>query len=55
LLKTYKKSPMIFWWLIAVLIMNVFLHIFESTHLSYVFFLILWIIIYENNKKSHRI
>ena len=55
LLKTYKKSPMIFWALVAVLIMNVFLHIFESTHLSYVFFLILWIIIYENNKKSHRI
>lgn len=51
LLKTYKKSPMIFGALVAVLIMNVFLHIFESTHLSYVFFLILWVIIYENNKK----
>ena len=49
LLKTYKKSSMIFWTLVAVLVMNVFLHIFESTHLSYVFFLILWIIIYENN------
>lgn len=54
LLKTYRKSPMIFWALVAVLIMNVFLHIFESTHLSYVFFLILWVIIYENNKKSQR-
>lgn len=54
LLKTYKKSPMIFWALVAVLVMNVFLHIFESTHLSYVFFLILWVIIYES-RKSHRI
>lgn len=52
LLKTYKKSPMIFWALIAILIMNVFLHIFESTHLSYVFFLILWIIIYETKKSN---
>lgn len=55
LLKTYKKSPMIFWWLVAILIMNVFLHIFESTHLSYVFFLILWIIIHETNRKSQSI
>jgi hypothetical protein len=54
LLKTYKKSPMIFWALVAVLVMNVFLHIFESTHLSYVFFMILWVIIYEN-RKSQRI
>lgn len=51
LLKTYKKSPMIFWVLVAMIIMNIFLHIFESTHLSYAFFLILWIIIYEKNNK----
>jgi hypothetical protein len=50
LLKTYKKSPMIFGALIAVIIMNIFLHIFESTHLTYAFFLILGIIVYENKK-----
>lgn len=47
-LKTYKKFPMIFAGLIAILVMNIFLHIFESTYLTYTFFLLLGIIIYEN-------
>lgn len=52
LLKTVRRSPMIFAWLIAVLVMNIFLHIFESTHLTYAFFLIIWITIYENSKRK---
>ncbi|MCP4522798.1 MAG: O-antigen ligase family protein [Candidatus Gracilibacteria bacterium] len=48
--KLSKKSPIMMGALIAVLIMNVFLHIFESTHMSSAFFLLLAIILYQNKK-----
>jgi hypothetical protein len=35
--------------------MNIFLHIFESTPITYAFFLIIWIILYENKREiSHK-
>ncbi len=51
LIKIYPRSKTIFWALIAVLVMNVFLHIFESTHMSYAFFLLLWVICASKKRK----
>ena len=50
LIRIYPKSKVMFAALIAVLVMNVFLHIFESTHMSYAFFLLLWVL-YASGKK----
>jgi hypothetical protein len=47
LFNIYKKSKSIFLWLIAILIMNIFLHIFEATYLSVLLFIFIWII-YSN-------
>jgi hypothetical protein len=49
--RLYKVSQIVTLGLIAVLVMNIFLHIFESTHLSYVFFAIIWILIAKHNGK----
>lgn len=48
LLKSFKKSKAIFASLIAILIMNIFLHIFEATYLSILLFIFLGLLI---NKK----
>ncbi|MCP4522802.1 MAG: O-antigen ligase family protein [Candidatus Gracilibacteria bacterium] len=45
--KLAKKSPIMMGALIAVLVMNIFLHIFESTHMSSAFFLFIALIIYQ--------
>lgn len=47
----YKINLALFWWLIAILIMNIFLHIFEATYLSVLFFIILWLTLTSNAKK----
>lgn len=49
LIKTYKKSKYFFATFLAILIMNLFLHIFEATYLSILLFIFLWVLI---NKKS---
>jgi len=46
-----KQSHLLMVGMIAVLVMNVFLHIFESTHLTYSFFLILWVLFAKHNGK----
>ncbi len=45
LVKLHKKSKPLFMWLVAILVMNVFLHIFEATYLSILFFLFVWLIV----------
>jgi len=47
LFRLYKKSKSLFVWLIAILVMNIFLHIFEATYLSVLLFIFIWII-YSN-------
>lgn len=46
--KLYKKSFIIFWTFFAILVMNVFLHIFEATYLSVMLFILIWIILYKD-------
>jgi K+-sensing histidine kinase KdpD len=36
-------SPVIFWLLVAILVMNVFLHVFEATYLSILLFIFIWV------------
>jgi len=45
LLRLYKISKSIFWILIAILVMNVFLHIFEATYLSILLFVFIWLLL----------
>ena len=53
LLKLNKNSKALFVWFIAILIMNIFLHIFEATYLSILLFIFIWLF-YNNlsNKKK---
>jgi len=51
LLRLHKQSKLFMVWLIAILVMNIFLHVFESTHLTYVLFLILWVLFAKHNGK----
>jgi hypothetical protein len=46
----YHNSKSLFAWLIAVLVMNIFLHIFEATYLAVLLFIFVWLI-YENDIK----
>lgn len=46
-IKLYKNSLIIFWVFIAILVMNIFLHIFEATYLSILLFTLIWIILYK--------
>lgn len=48
----HRKNIALFWWLIAILIMNIFLHIFEATYLSILLFSILWLTLHTNAKKE---
>ena len=43
LFNLYKNSKTLFIWLIAILVMNVFLHIFEATYLSILLFIFVWL------------
>ena len=45
LLKIYHNSKSLFAWIIAILVMNIFLHIFEATYLSTLFFIFVWLFI----------
>lgn len=51
LIKSYKYSKSIFWALIAILIMNVFLHIFEATYLSVLLFIFVWLLLGKKYNK----
>lgn len=52
LMRLYKNSKPLFVWLIAILIMNIFLHIFEATYLSILLFIFIWLFYnLTNNKK----
>ncbi len=44
LINMYKNSKPLFIWLIAILVMNVFLHIFEATYLSILLFIFVGLI-----------
>lgn len=46
--KLYKKSIFMFVNFFAILVMNVFLHIFEATYLSILLFILIWLIIYKD-------
>lgn len=48
LIKLYSKSIVLFWMFSAVLIMNIFLHIFEATYLSILLFILIWQILYKD-------
>lgn len=41
--KLFKKSKLIFSLLLAILVMNIFLHIFEATYLSILLFIFIWL------------
>lgn len=41
--KIYKNSKTLFAWVIAILVMNIFLHIFEATYLSILLFIFVWL------------
>lgn len=43
--RLYNNSIIIFWVLIAIMIMNLFLHIFEVTYISILAFLFIWLFI----------
>lgn len=43
LIDQYKNSKPLFVWIVAVLVMNVFLHIFEATYLSILLFIFVWL------------
>lgn len=45
LINLFKKSKIIFWMFLAILIMNMFLHIFEATYLSMLMFIFIWLFI----------
>ena len=51
LFKIYKKNKYLFTAFIAIIIMNLFLHIFEATYLSILFFIFLWLI--SKNKLTY--
>ena len=44
LTRLYKRSKSLFLGLIAVLVMNIFLHIFEATYLSILLFIFIWLL-----------
>ena len=46
--KLDKKSIFMFVSFFAILVMNVFLHIFEATYLSILLFILIWLIIYKD-------
>ena len=46
--KLYKKSISMFVSFFAILVMNVFLHIFEATYLSILLFILIWLITYKD-------
>ena len=46
--KLYKKSIFMFVSFFAILVMNVFLHIFEATYLSILLFILIWLITYKD-------
>lgn len=46
--KLYKKSIIILWVFIAIIVMNIFLHIFEATYLSILLFILIWLILYKD-------
>ena len=50
LVKLYKHSKSLFVWLIAILVMNVFLHIFEATYLSVLLFIFLGLMVNKEVK-----
>lgn len=43
LINQYKNSKPLFAWIIAIMIMNIFLHIFEATYLSVLLFIFVWL------------
>lgn len=45
LFRLYYNSKTLFAWFIAILVMNVFLHIFEATYLSIILFIFIWLLI----------
>lgn len=44
LYRLYSNSKSLFVWIIAILVMNIFLHIFEATYLSSLLFIFVWLI-----------
>ena len=55
LLKTYNKSYPLFWAFLAIIVMNIFLHSFESTYNSILLFIFLWILLNNKNKLEKNI
>jgi len=49
----YINSKSIFIWLIAILVMNIFLHIFEATYLSVLLFIFVWLLYNKENMKNN--
>ncbi len=50
LIRLYAHSKPLFAWFIAILVMNVFLHIFEATYLSILLFLFIWLLVSKKQK-----
>lgn len=53
--RLYKVSIPMFWALFAILVINVFLHIFEATYLSILLFIFIGILLSKNYKESWEI
>lgn len=47
LIKIYPISKIYFWVLLAIIVMNIFLHTFETTYLSILTFLLIWLLIWK--------
>lgn len=43
--KLYNVSKIAFWLMLSILIMNIFLHIFEATYLSILLFIFIWLFV----------
>lgn len=52
LTKLYKNALILFWVLVAVIVMNVFLHIFEVTYISILTFLFIWLFLKNDKIKT---
>lgn len=50
--KLYSNSKSLFAWLIAILVMNIFLHMFEATYLAVLLFIFIWLIYNKEIKKG---
>jgi len=55
LIRLYKENKIIFFTLISILVMNLFLHSFESTYISILLFIFIWITLSNKNSGQNKL